>query len=209
MNQQEAIIRETPLLTGRRDMLKSLSLTAAGVALAPFAGELPLAAAIHRHLEQQAVEAITKGPWRPKFFNQQECDTIYRLTDLILPSDSTPGAKDAAVTEFLDFYLANSPDPARANFREGLQWLDATARTKFGKPFVELEEAQQGAILMLISSPANSDPGDLAGVNFFKLIRERTVFAFYTSKIGIQELGYVGNTYASEFPGACTHQHEL
>ncbi len=193
----------------RREMLKAMSLTAAGAALAPFADELALAGSIHHHLEQQAAEAKAKGPWKPQFFTEHEAATVSRLTDLILPSDSTPGAKDAGVTEFLDLYLAHSPDALRDHFREGLEWADATARFKFGKPFVELEESQQVAILTVISSPVNNDPGDLVGVSFFKLLRERTVFAFYTSKVGIQELGYAGNAFVSEFPGACTHQHDL
>jgi hypothetical protein len=188
----------------RRDLL--LVMSAAGAEA--WAADGTLAGAAHRHLAQASDERRS-GPFRARYFRGGEFQLVFRLTDLILPSDGTPGARDAAVAEFLDFYLANSPDAAQASFREGLRWVDATARSKFAKPFVDLREDQQTAILTLISSPANSDPGDLAGVTFFRTLRSLTVFAFYTSKVGIAELGFVGNTFTPEFPGACTHQHEL
>jgi len=125
---------------------------------------------------------------------------VERLTDLILPSDGTPGARDAGVAEFLDFYLAGSSGAAQKQFRDGLEWLD-----REGKPFVDLTEPEQVAKLTAMSS-TSADP---AGATFFPLIRRLTVFGFYTSKVGVKELGYLGNSYAAEFPGACTHQHEL
>lgn len=78
---------------GRRDLLKSLGLAATGLALEPFAADLPLAAAIHHHLEQKAAEPAQTGPIRPQFFQGREAETVFRLTDLILPNDGTPGAR--------------------------------------------------------------------------------------------------------------------
>src|SRR5258706_1453208 len=184
----------------RREVLKLMG-WAAGSA---FVADHALAEHIHKHL---AVEA--QLPKQPQFFQEQVWKTVFRLTDLILPSDGTPGARDAAVTEFLDYYLANSSDAAKTSFRQGLDWLEASAQAKFGKAFVDLTADQQTALLTLISSPANRDPGDLQGKQFFNTLRQMTVFAFYTSKVGIQSLGFKGNTFAAEFPGACTHQHEL
>jgi len=184
----------------RRDVLKLMGWAAGSV----FVADHALADSIHKHL---AVEA--QLPRQPQFFQERVWKTVFRLTDLILPSDGTPGARDAAVTEFLDYYLANSPDAAKTSFRQGLQWLEATAQAKFGKAFIDLAEEQQVALLTLISSPSNRDPGDLQGIQFFSILRQMTVFAFYTSKVGIQSLGFKGNTFVAEFPGSCTHQHEL
>lgn len=184
----------------RRDVLKLMG-WAAGSA---FVADHALADSIHKHL---AVEA--QLPRQPQFFREHAWKTVYRLTDLILPSDGTPGARDASVTEFLDYYLSNSPDAAKVSFQQGLQWMDATSQAKFGKAFVELPEEQQTALLTMISSPANRDPGDMQGVQFFNTLRQMTVFAFYTSKVGIQSLGFKGNTFTAEFVGSCAHQHEL
>ncbi len=192
------------MLPHRREVLQALGLTAAGATL-----DFGLADTIHNHFQEQSAEPKKTGPFRPQFYRAQETATVARLTDLILPSDGTPGAKDAGVTEFLDFYLANSPEAAQAAFHQGLEWIEATSRAKFGQPLVGLSESKQIALLTLISSPGNTDPGDLTGVRFFQTLRTLTIFAFYTSKIGIQELGYIGNTFTAEFPGACTHQHEL
>lgn len=187
-------------MTERREMLKLMG-WAAGSA---FVADQALADRIHKHI---AVEA--QLPRQPQFFQEQAWKTVYRLTDLILPSDGTPGARDASVTEFMDYYLANSTDAAKASFRQGLQWLEATSQAKFGKAFLDLGDDQQNALLTLISSPSNRDPGDLQGIQFFSTLRQMTVFAFYTSKIGIQSLGFKGNTFVGEFAGSCTHQHEL
>ena len=72
-------------MTPRREILKAMGLAGAGLTL-----ELHAAAAIHKHVEQKAAEP--SGPWKPEFFREQEARMVYRLTDLILPSEgpSTP-----------------------------------------------------------------------------------------------------------------------
>jgi len=163
----------------------------------------PLAAAIHHHMEAAAQQPAV--PAHQQFFQRREFSAVERLADLMLPSDGTPGAKDAAVAGFLDFYLAASPESAQKQFRKGLQELNAVALAKLGRPFPDLSETQQAQLLEAAWPPGST--GDLAA--FLQNMRRLTVFAFYTSKVGVQELGYAGNTYTSEFPGACTHQHEL
>jgi gluconate 2-dehydrogenase gamma chain len=193
--------------TNRRELLKSLGVATAGVVAIgagnAWAEDGPLAAAIHHHMETSAAQPAV--PAHPRFFQAREFSTVERLADLILPSDGTPGAKDAGVAEFLDFYLAGSPESAQKQFHQGLKELDAAASAKLGHPFVELSGAQQTQLLEAVWPPAST--GELA--SFLPNVRRLTVFGFYTSKIGIAELGYAGNTYESEFRGACTHQHEL
>jgi gluconate 2-dehydrogenase gamma chain len=192
--------------TNRRELLKALGVATAGVATVgavdAWVEDGPLAAAIHHHMEAAEQQAV---PVHQKFLRGSESRTVERLADLILPSDGTPGAKDAAVAEFLDFYLAGSPESAQMQFRKGLLELDASASSEFGKPFVELSEVQQTQLLEMEWPPKSA--GEFGA--FLQDMRRLTVFAFYTSKTGIKELGYAGNTYESVFPGACTHQHEL
>jgi gluconate 2-dehydrogenase gamma chain len=194
--------------TNRRELLKSLGVVTAGVATVTVGGgdawaeDGPLAAAIHHHMEAAEQAAV---PAHAKFFQGRELRTMQRLTDLILPSDGTPGAKDAGVTEFLDFYLAGSTDASQKRFRKGMAEFDGVISAKTGKAFVDLSDAQQSELLAAVWPPATS--GEVAA--FLLDARRLTAFAFYTSKVGIKELGYAGNTYEATFPGACTHQHEL
>src|SRR6266481_720976 len=99
--------------TNRREVLKVLGISA-GFAGALSAEDLSMAEAAHRHHEAQ--EAKPAGPFRAQFFQGREHATVSRLTDLILPSDGTPGAKDAGVAEFLDFYLAGSTATTQKEF---------------------------------------------------------------------------------------------
>ena len=152
--------------------MKALGAATAGLAAVSadaWAEDGPMAAAIHHHLEAAEQGAV---PAHAKFFQPQEFRTVERLADLILPSDGTPGAKDAGVAEFLDFYLAGSPDSAQMQFRKGLLGVEAIAKSKFGKPFVDLGEREQTQLLETMSG-AGAEPEQRA---FFQNMRRLTVF---------------------------------
>ncbi len=189
---------------GRREALKTIVLSAGGLTTLPILGqaEPPRAA-------QPApgdVAAEPEASWKPLFLDEHQNETIVRLTDLIIPQTDTPGAKAALVNRYIDLKY-NEEEPAKQReLIEGLAWLDGRSLSLHGKPFVRLSEAQQIAMLEPLADPKNSNPQDLPGVKFFQLIKELTIFGYYTSKIGLdQELQYGGDTYNTSFPGACTH----
>ena len=137
--------------------------------------------------------------YRPQFFAPAEYATLDRLTDLIIPGDDTPGARDAGVVEFIDFMAAKDPR-LQSSFRAGLTWLDRTSKAAHGKEFLELPEGQQIDLLQTAAS-SKSDP---EGTKFFLLAREYTVMGYYTSRIGLQALDYPGLKLYSQSP-ACPH----
>ena len=145
--------------------------------------------------------ATAATPFTPKFFNDHEYQTIRVLVDLIIPRDERSGsATDAGVPEFMDFIVGDQPARQTA-VRGGLAWLDRECLTRFDKPFVGCAAAEQTAVLDDIAWPDRARPEFAVGVAFFNSFRDLTAAGFYTSKMGIDDLQYKGNTYVRSWNG--------
>jgi hypothetical protein len=133
---------------------------------------------------------LVKGPaaaYQRQFFTADEYALIETLTDLIIPNDGTPGAKDAGVAEFIDFMTFSDPE-IQFPMRYGAGWLDARSRGLFNAAFVNLSKEQQTGMLRRLAYQKEYREGDEDGRAFFKLIREYTMMGFYTSRLGQVEL---------------------
>ena len=139
-------------------------------------------------------------PFQPAFFTAAEFAAV---SERIIPTDGTPGAREAKVSEFIDQMVKETPE-LHPLYRQGLAWLDAEARKKHQRPFVKLSAAEQDELLRVLAETKEPSPENQAGVKFFRSVRGLTIDGFYTSKVGLKELGYTGNTYLLEFKG-CTH----
>lgn len=130
-----------------------------------------------------------------QFFNEYEIATMTVLCDLILPgSDEFKSASDADVVSFIEFMAKDMPE-MQTDLRGGLMWLDHKSNTEFNVEFKSATEEQQKSILDQIAyyDPEIPEEERPFEVNFFSLVRNLTMTGFYTSKIGIEELGYKGN----------------
>ena len=135
------------------------------------------------------------------FFTPRELATVRILADLIVPRDDHSGsATDAAVPEFLDFVMTEWPEH-QTPIRGGLAWLDRESTHRFNKPFRELAANQQTAILDEIAYPARARPEMAPGVEFFNRFRDLVLSGFYSSKEGVKDLGYIGNTFVADWRG--------
>ncbi|GGM87520.1 transcriptional initiation protein Tat [Dyadobacter beijingensis] len=189
----------------RRDSLKSLTLSSLGIAaLSP-----QVALAEQRELEMQnppetplkipggrtKEEAIRDAEIaKRKFLTVAELATIKVLADIIIPADDKSGsASQAGVVEFIEFIVKDMPQH-QTPLRGGLRWLEKESITRFGKGFTLATKAQQIQIVDDIAYPEKAKPIHSQGVAFFNLMRNLTASGFYTSKIGIADLGYKGNT---------------
>ena len=143
------------------------------------------------------------GAYTPRFFTPKEYATVERLTDLIIPSDGSPGAREAGVSEFVDFMVFSDP-AIQYRFRYGLTWLNAHAEQLRGKSFCDLSPEDQTEILKHLAYKDKFRPGEAEGREFFKLVREYTIMGFYTSRAGLEQLDYPGLKFYSESPG-CSH----
>jgi len=130
-----------------------------------------------------------------QFFNPHELATLTVLCDLILPGDGGfKSASDAEAVPFIEFMVKDVPE-MQVDFRGGLMWLDHRSNTDFGKEFIAAGPEQQKRLLDEIAfyDPEVPQLERPFGVNFFSTVRNLTLTGFYTSKLGIEELGYQGN----------------
>jgi hypothetical protein len=119
--------------------------------------------------------------------------TIAVLSDIIIPRDEVSGsATDAKVPAFIEFIVKDKPE-FQTPMRGGLRWLDLQSHKLFGKPFTEASAAEQIQLVDQIAFPEKATPAMKQGVQFFNLMRNLTATGFYTSEIGIKDIGYVGN----------------
>ena len=145
--------------------------------------------------------ALDQGAYQPRFFTPVEWRTVGVLADLIVPRDERSGsATDAAVPEFIDYVLAEWPDN-QTPVRGGLAWLDRECRERFGTPFVECSAGQQTQLLDLIAYPKKAAPEMSQGVAFFNRFRDLVLSGFWSSKMGVEDLKYMGNTFVEEWRG--------
>ena len=149
-----------------------------------------------------AGEAIaTKTPFAPTFFTPHEWDTVRILADLVIPKDERSGsATDAGVPEYMDFMMTDRPD-GQVPMRGGLAWLDNEAYERSGKTFVASTEGERTAILDDIAWPKKARAEMSQGVAFFNMFRDMTASGFWSSKIGVTDLDYQGNTFVAEWKG--------
>ena len=129
-----------------------------------------------------------------KFYTPHEMETIAVLSDIIIPRDHVSGsATDAKVPDFIEFITKDKPD-LQTPMRGGLLWLDLQTAKRFGKAFKEVSSQQQLQIVDDIAYPEKAKPEMKQGVSFFNLMRNLTATGFYTSEIGVKDVGYMGNT---------------
>jgi hypothetical protein len=155
-----------------------------------------------RRFVDEALRGAAEGtPFAPKFFTPAEFRTARVLADMIIPRDERSGnASDAGVLEFMDFTMIDRPNSQKW-MRAGLTWIDAQSGTRFGKPFVDVTEAQREAILNDIAWPARATPAMADGVSFFNRFRDLTASGFWSSQVGVKDLKYIGNTFAPNWNG--------
>ncbi|MBL0744118.1 gluconate 2-dehydrogenase subunit 3 family protein [Chryseolinea lacunae] len=127
------------------------------------------------------------------FFDAHEMKTITVLADIIIPKDETSGsASDAGVPDFIAFIVKDMPR-YQVPLRGGLAWLDLQCMNRFNADFASCTPQQQIEMVDLIAYPEKAKPELKQGVAFFNTMRDLTACGFFTSKIGIADLGYAGN----------------
>ena len=129
----------------------------------------------------------------PKFFTDHEMATIAILSDIIIPKDEVSGsATDAKVPEFIEFIVKDMPSH-QTPLRGGLRWLDMQCLNRFNNAFKDCTKEQQIELVDQIAYPAKAKPEMAQGVSFFNKMRDMVATGFYTSQIGVKDIGYMGN----------------
>jgi len=185
----------------RRDVLRTLAVGMAGGSVLQV---IPLEAAELAHqMVHKEKAAAPAGRYTPKYFTAKQYETIISLCDTIIPKDEkSGGAVEAGAPEFVDL-LTSESDEYQLMLGGGLMWLDTHCIDQYGKVFMECAPEQKKEILDLIAYRKNAkkDHSLSQGVAFFAFVRKMTCDGYYTSKIGIEDLQYIGNVTRSEWPG--------
>ena len=181
----------------RRDTLKTFVATAFGAAVLPTeaaAAPPPEVAPLKIPGGRLKHEAIRDAALlKDTFFTPHELKTVTTLCDIIIPADEKSGsASQSGVPAFIEFMMKDQPQN-QTPMRGGLMWLDNQSSKLFGKKFVECPTAQQLELVDMVAYPEQAKPEMKQGVAFFNMMRNFTATGFFTSKMGIKDLGYAGN----------------
>jgi len=146
---------------------------------------------------------LSRNQAQERFLTDAELATVRVLGDMLLPRDETSGsAADAGVPAYVDFILALSDVRTQGQWREGLRWFDEEANRRFTTGFVQATEAQRGQMLDDIAWPARARPELQAAATFFNRLRDMVASGFYSSRMGVQDLGYQGGVFNPGWRGA-------
>ncbi|MCU1326035.1 MAG: Gluconate 2-dehydrogenase subunit 3 precursor [Bryobacterales bacterium] len=148
----------------------------------------------HVHSEIAAVKSLSGGAtYVPKKFNRHNFLLLRKLGEIIIPGSTESGA-----AEYIDF-LASHNDELAAIFNGGFGWLDNYMQKTYGADFLAASEAQRTEVVDKLAYTKNSVPAVAAGVPFWTWTRNMVVDAYYTSPVGVKDIGFMGNGAMSSF----------
>lgn len=152
-------------------------------------------------VERAAKAAEAAKNYVPTFFTPEEWRTVPVLADMVIPRDDRSGsATEAGVPAFMDFMMGERVDNGE-RLRKGLAWLDTESRKRFTAGFADLTSEQQLAIVNDIAWPDRAPEEMKEGVEFFKQFRNLCASGFWSSRIGVEDLGYRGNVANASWEG--------
>ena len=146
--------------------------------------------------------AVADGT-RGTFFTPHETELVSALADMIIPRDARSGsATESGAVPYMDFVLGENLEPTQAAWRQGLAWFDTECTRRFGQPFLACGVDQRAAVLDDIAWPARATPEYTGAAAFFCRLRDLTAAAFFSSRMGVEDLRYQGNVFNPGWQGA-------
>ena len=186
----------------RRDVLELAMKAAALPGAARFLSEWSLAGQAAQAGHARGLHAPPQPPflrdYKPAFFGPEDFAALDAFTGILIPADDTPGAREALCAHYIDFVLQAADPPLQNQWRRALAGLKEAG-------FHEADERQRAELVSAMARPETDAKAGHPLYPVFRLIKQQTTFAFYTSRAGmIETLDYRGNTFNAVFP-ACTH----
>lgn len=187
------------MLPTRRDLLEILARASALPGAAQFLAAWQSAGG-HQHVSDAPPDPPLLRDYQPQFFDPADFAALQSLCEILIPSDDTPGAREAHCAHFIDFLLHN----AEAQPQLQQQWRSGLAALKEAG-FHAVDAAGRAAMVEAMSRPERERGTTHPLYSVYRLVKQQNAFAFYTSRAGmIETLDYRGNSYNATFP-ACTH----
>jgi len=196
----------------RRQVLRATIVGVAGVVTSSFlpyevAGYLPSAKLFPP--DQDAAKDLSRSDWNPIFLDEHQNQTLIVLSDLIIPETDTPGGKQALVNRFIDLLLSAETPETQRSFLDSLAYLDGLSIQQHRNGFVHLPKERQIELLNLIAYPHvlgtwGEKAKEFEGFAHFSQLKSWISRAYYSSEIGMRELGWDGSFVHGDLPG-CAH----
>jgi hypothetical protein len=181
----------------RRELIELAARASALPGAAEFFAAWLEAADSHNHSSAPLEPPLLRN-YRPRFFNGEDFAALQAFTEILIPTDETPGAREAHCAHYVDFVLMASDARARK------QWRDAMAALR-AAGFHAADAKGRAALVEAMSRPERDRAASHPAYAAYRLIKRQNTFAFYTSRAGMIEcLDYRGNSYNRTFP-ACEH----
>ncbi len=192
----------------RRQIIQGSLLSVAGAAVSSF---FPSQAVVAREfrLDEDASLELSRVDWKPVFLDEHQNDTLIVLSDLIVPETDTPGAKQALVNRFIDLLLAAGTPDTQRSFLNSLAYLDGLSIKQHRMAFLHLSRDAQTELLNLIAYPHTlgtwgEQAPEFEGHAHFNNLKGWISRAYYSSEMGMRELGWDGSPFHGELQG-CSH----
>jgi hypothetical protein len=188
----------------RRDLLRTTMLGAIAAGTAP----VP-ARALDRPSGYDASKELEAADWKPIFLDAHQNETLIALSDLIIPATNSPGAKEALVNRFLDLLMSAEKSETQREFLTALAYLDGACMERYKSAFVYLPPGQQIEIITLFAYPHTQQTWgegveEFPGHQHFENLKQWIVGAYYSSPVGLKEIGWDGTFPHGLFSG-CQH----
>src|SRR5437763_10080563 len=200
-------------LINRRDLMRAALFASAASALG---AQFSFAQAISAGLTPAArgedgSKVLTDPNWKAVFFNDHQNETLIALSDVIIPSTDTPGAKAALVNRYIDLLLSVQPADFQREFADALAFIDSQSQKQFTMNFTELGADDQIWLLTPWAYPSDTDrwmkdegkPN--LGQEHFERLKALIAAVFYGSEIGLKELRWDGEFTHGPYQG-CEHE---
>ena len=157
-----------------------------------------LAQQIHQAVRD--VQSLDQGAaYTPLFFTPREYATIRLMANFIIPADdNSRGASDAGAAEFIDYICGHSGNQG-GYYRYNLTWIDEEMQRRVGTTFAAATLEEQVKFLDVIAFRKNSTAQNSTVVDFFSYLRSMVVDAYYSSPVGMADIGYMGNQVLDSF----------
>lgn len=184
---------------GRREVLQGLLGTVgASLAIPGLAATHPMRDHLKHHARVAAADSRASAGAEPEFLDAHQLETLISLAERILP-----GSTGAKVAPFIDQLLAVDTRENQSEFLSALGALEGESIARYQHPWTALSSAHQVELLTAISTGKPS-PAPPALRDRFDQLKGWIVGAYYSSEVGMRELGWTGNVFFGSFPG-CGH----
>ncbi|MBV9761544.1 MAG: gluconate 2-dehydrogenase subunit 3 family protein [Acidobacteriaceae bacterium] len=185
----------------RRDLLRTSLLASIGAGTAAFpalARDFPPGYDASKELEA--------SDWKPLLLDAHQNETLIALSDIVVP-----GARQALVNRFLDLLMSAEKAETQREFLSALAFVDGACMERYRSAFVHLPPDQQTDVVALLAFPHTQqtwgeEVASFPGHQHFENLKTWIVGAYYSSPVGLKEIGWDGTFPHGVFSG-CPHQN--